>query len=69
MAGEHERSDDLHFVPQVVKNSDILFLAVKPQYIRTVLKESRQHLTDKHVIVSIAAGIPLEVLQVLSLRH
>ena len=50
---------------QVVKNSDILFVAVKPQYVKLVLKEAKQHLTDKHLIVSIAAGIPLEALQVL----
>lgn len=30
-----------------------------------VIKEFKQHLTEMHVIVSIAAGIPLKVLQVL----
>ncbi|KAL3138491.1 hypothetical protein ABBQ32_006281 [Trebouxia sp. C0010 RCD-2024] len=47
----------------VVKNSDIVFISVKPQYVSMVIKEFKQHLTDKHVIVSIAAGIPLKVLQ------
>ena len=48
----------------MAKNSDIIFISVKPQYVSLVIKEFKQHLTDKHVIVSIAAGIPLKVLQV-----
>eukprot|EP00951_Prasinocladus_malaysianus_P034364 scaffold346223_cov50-Prasinocladus_malaysianus.AAC.1 len=42
---------------QVVKDSEIIFIAVKPQYVATVLKEVSHELTDKHVIVSIAAGV------------
>ena len=34
-----------------------------------MIKEFRQHLTEKHVIVSIAAGIPLKVLQVCVPTH
>lgn len=49
---------------QVVKNTDIVFISVKPQYVSMVIKEFKQHLTEKHIIVSIAAGIPLKVLQV-----
>lgn len=51
---------------QVVKNTDIVFISVKPQYVSLVIKEFKQHLTEKHVIVSIAAGIPLKVLQVIN---
>ena len=64
-----------HFVPrpkpqchrrlQVVKNADVIFISVKPQYVSMVIKEFKQHLTEKHIIISIAAGIPLKVLQVL----
>ena len=49
---------------QVAKNSEVIFLAVKPQYVATVLKEIKQHLTDQHIVVSIAAGIPLAAMKV-----
>ena len=48
----------------MAKNSEVVFLAVKPQYVTTVLKEIKQHLTDQHIVVSIAAGIPLAVMKV-----
>lgn len=35
----------------------MLFVAVKPQYVHTVLSEARPHLTERHLVVSIAAGI------------
>ncbi|KAK9841115.1 hypothetical protein WJX74_000217 [Apatococcus lobatus] len=47
----------------VAKNSEVIFLAVKPQYVATVLKEIKQHLTDQHIVVSIAAGIPLAAMK------
>ena len=52
---------------QVIKNAEIVFLAVKPQFVAPVLKEVRQHLTEKHTIVSIAAGKTLASLKVPSL--
>ena len=52
---------------QVVENSDIVFLAVKPQYVSVVLKEVRGSLTDRHTIVSIAAGVTLTQLKASSL--
>jgi pyrroline-5-carboxylate reductase len=51
----------------VVEESDIIFVAVKPQFVTPVLKEVRSHLTDKHTIVSIAAGKTLSSLKVLPL--
>ena len=48
---------------QVVEESDVVFLAVKPQYVASVLKEVRPHLTDSHTIVSIAAGKTLASLK------
>ncbi|CAL8466836.1 g6372 [Coccomyxa elongata] len=48
---------------EVVKESDIIFVAVKPQYVEPVLKEVRGHLTDRHTIVSIAAGKTLASLK------
>ena len=49
---------------QVVENSEIVFLAVKPQFVQPVLKEVREHLTERHTIVSIAAGKTLASLLV-----
>ncbi len=49
---------------QVVKHSQIVFICVKPQYVRSVLEEIRDLLTDEHVIVSIAAGVPIASLKV-----
>lgn len=43
--------------PQVVQDADIIFIAVKPQYAATVLKEVRSVLAPTTVIVSIAAGV------------
>ncbi len=48
----------------VVKSGRLIFIAVKPQYVKTVLEEVKGELTDDHVIVSIAAGVPLSVLMV-----
>lgn len=45
---------------KVVHDADVLFVAVKPQYVSAVLAEARPHLRDRHVIVSIAAGITVE---------
>lgn len=43
-------------LPQVVRNSDVIFIAVKPQYVSVVLQEARPVLADK-LIISIAAGV------------
>eukprot|EP00884_Botryococcus_braunii_P004793 jgi/Botrbrau1/14314/Bobra.0287s0007.1 len=48
---------------EVVQKSDIVFIAVKPQYVSVVMKEVKPYLTDKHIIVSIAAGITLGTLK------
>lgn len=48
----------------MVKGSEIVFLAVKPPYVATVLREVKSNLTEKHTIVSIAAGITLATLKV-----
>eukprot|EP00873_Tetraselmis_striata_P018986 jgi/Tetstr1/439250/TSEL_027692.t1 len=48
---------------EVIKNSDIVFIAVKPQYVSVVLKEAAEFLTDNHVVVSIAAGVTVGTMQ------
>lgn len=53
---------------QVVSGSDVVVLAVKPDVIPAVLKEIEQYLTEDSLIVSIAAGVPLSVLEQVSER-
>ncbi len=45
---------------EVVAASDILVLAVKPQTMPALFKELQNLLADRHVVVSIAAGITLK---------
>lgn len=51
------------FNPDVVKSADVLVLAVKPDQVAGVLAEIREHLTDKHLIISIAAGVTIARLE------
>ena len=48
---------------QVVQSADVIFVAVKPQYVGAVLREVAPHLSDRHTVVSIAAGITLQSLK------
>ncbi len=48
--------------PEVVAHGDLLVLAVKPQSMKALLEEIRPLLTDRHLIVSIAAGVSLKQL-------
>ena len=47
---------------QVIANAEIVFLAVKPQQIRDVLAEIKADVRQEHLVISIAAGVPLSVL-------
>lgn len=47
---------------EVVRSSDLLILAVKPQSMSGLLAEIRPVVSDRHLIVSIAAGITLQQL-------
>ena len=44
---------------EVVKNRNILILAVKPQVMKLVLEEIKSALTPEHLIITIAAGLPI----------
>ena len=46
----------------VAAQSDVVFLCVKPQQMIDVLAGLRGHLTEKHLVISIAAGITLGAL-------
>lgn len=47
---------------EVVEAADLLVLAVKPQSMASLLKEIRPAVTTRHLVLSIAAGIPLKQL-------
>src|SRR5579859_2093703 len=44
---------------EVLKFASVLLLAVKPDQVGAVLSEIRGHFTEKHLLISIAAGVPL----------
>ena len=48
---------------EVIQESNIVFLAVKPQYIVEVASEIKQQLHPEQLVISIAAGIGLDRLQ------
>lgn len=47
---------------EVAEAADVVFLAVKPQQIAGALAELRGRLTERHLVISIAAGIRLATL-------
>lgn len=44
---------------EVCKNSEIIFLAVKPYMYKEIIEEIRNYIDDKKIIVTIAAGVTL----------
>ncbi|XOF32641.1 MAG: pyrroline-5-carboxylate reductase [Candidatus Electrothrix sp. YB6] len=48
---------------ELAADSRVIILAVKPQITRPVLQQYRAHLTREHLVISIAAGIPLPLLE------
>ncbi len=47
----------------IIANSDVIILAVKPNIMGTILEELKNDITSEHLIVSIAAGIPLNFME------
>ncbi|MFA7659030.1 MAG: pyrroline-5-carboxylate reductase [Candidatus Gastranaerophilaceae bacterium] len=47
----------------IAKNSDIIFLAVKPHFVKDVLKEIKNGLTENKLVVSIAAGVSTSAIE------
>ncbi|XP_060934742.1 pyrroline-5-carboxylate reductase 3 isoform X2 [Limanda limanda] len=52
-----------HSNVEVVSGSDVVFVAVKPHLVSPVLSEISPHVTDRHIIVSVAAGVTLATLE------
>ncbi|XP_037105377.1 pyrroline-5-carboxylate reductase 3 isoform X2 [Syngnathus acus] len=52
-----------HSNAEVVCSSNIIFVAVKPHLVPIVLREISLHITDRHTIVSVAAGVTLATLE------
>ena len=42
---------------------DTIFLSVKPQYLDRVLESLKPHVSERHLIVSIAAGVRIASLE------
>jgi pyrroline-5-carboxylate reductase len=47
---------------ELVENSDIIILAVKPNYVKSVLEECRNSFSSDKILVSIAVGVSLQTL-------
>ncbi|MFB0508759.1 MAG: pyrroline-5-carboxylate reductase [Thermodesulfobacteriota bacterium] len=47
----------------VVKGSEIVIYAIKPQIMASILRETAAHLDMSQVIISIAAGVPLAAIE------
>ncbi len=45
--------------PEVVNNKNLIILAVKPQVMKEVLEEIKPFITENHLILTIAAGLPI----------
>ena len=48
---------------EVLKFADVLLLAVKPDQVVSLLSEVRNDFTEKHLLLSVAAGVPLARLE------
>ncbi len=49
--------------PEVLQFATVVFLAVKPDQVKDVLAEVRRSFTESHLLISIAAGVPLARLE------
>jgi len=51
---------------EVVSSVELVILAVKPDYVRPVLTEAAPAFTPKHILISIAAGVSINTVAILS---
>lgn len=47
----------------IAKNSDVIFLATKPHFIKDVLAEIKDELSENKLVVSIAAGVSTQTIE------
>ncbi|HHU69949.1 MAG TPA: pyrroline-5-carboxylate reductase [Thermoanaerobacterales bacterium] len=47
----------------LIKNVDIIILAVKPKDVRDALKEIKDFITDSHLIITLAAGVSTDLIR------
>ncbi|MEM3574833.1 MAG: pyrroline-5-carboxylate reductase [Candidatus Bathyarchaeia archaeon] len=45
--------------PELVRNSDVIIIAVRPNQVKGLLEEIREAVTPNHLIITIAAGVPI----------
>ena len=50
-------------VQALLSLADVIFIAVKPDKVEEVLVAMNPHLTSDHLVISIAAGVPLETFE------
>jgi len=48
---------------ELIRDCSTVILAVKPKEIKTVLEEVKNELSDKHLLISIAAGVPINTIR------
>lgn len=48
---------------ELAKNSDVIFIAVKPQYLKSAVDTFKHTVNTGHIVVSIAAGVTIEMLE------
>jgi pyrroline-5-carboxylate reductase len=54
----------VHDEPEIVwRSCDIVILAVKPQVLGNLLEKDRRLIESRHLIISIAAGVPLALIE------
>jgi pyrroline-5-carboxylate reductase len=46
-----------------VKNAEIIVVAVKPQVVQEVMRQIRDHVTPKQLIISVAASVPTSLIE------
>ena len=51
------------FNPDVLRSANVVVIAVKPDQVNDLLNEVQTHATEKHLFISIAAGVPLARLE------
>ena len=66
--GLEEKSKDLGVKvildnKELVKNSDVIFISVKPNQVLGVLEEIKAHVTPNKLVVSIAAGVSINKIE------